>query len=468
MMNMLVRKKCCCAGKVKQWTANVCTVSGSCVFTCAGAVATCIPVITFCDSYRETIGLPEALDPLKCYIMSLGGCLYVVGDFTFVSSCDETPTSTRNIGTLEGIYDKPVGQGCDTLCPDIQNVGYNFGPDEWIGGIACGSDITLTYVWTDAFCKGGIDDPCNPEFPDPCVKKIGTITTQWNLGQFPSTFFGVPTQCTPDQAPCTDCVTFNPVSAPLSMRYNNQIAAPNNCNLLFPTDPCGPNPSCSVRGTFSCSIQQIAPENRTSSFAFSITRSCTYPFGDGTGWAQDGAGNAWNGGNTLQIDGCIFRLEGPGCKSSTLASKINDVLGQASQDGSTTFAAVGNNSWIGSACPTIPPTTCSNCIDGPYLWDGPFYSSGGLIATWFAAPQFTYTFLSSLSTSNLSFNDPVNGCRCTGGAFGNTGGAYMSTNFFDGTGPAIEYAVSLSGNSFSMIDELGASNPPCCPAPNMS
>lgn len=467
MMNMLLRRKCCCATlPVKQWTASVCT-SGSCVFTCAGAVATCIPTITFCDSYRQTIGLPDALDPTKCYIMVLGGCLYVVNGFTYVSSCNDTPTSTRNIGTLYGVYDKPTGN-CDTLCPDIQNLGYYFGPDTWTGGINCGTNITLTYAWTNAYCKGTVDDPCNPVYPDACVKKVGTITSQWNLGEFPISFYGVPTQCTPDQAPCTDCTTYNPVTAPSSMNYSNQIAAPNNCNLLFPTDPCGSNPSCTVTGAFSCTIQQIAPEYRTYSFAFSITRSCTYPFGDGSGWVQDGFGNVWNGGDRIQIDGCIFRLDGPGCKSSTLANKINSVLGQASQTGSATFSASGNNSWIGSACPTIPATTCSNCIDGPYSWDGPYYSNGNKTATWYAAPQYTYTFLSILQTYNSSFNRPGYGCQCTGSPYGSNAGQYMSTNFYDVFGPAIEYGVSLSGTSFSMIDVPGASNAPCCPPPSMS
>jgi hypothetical protein len=252
------------------------------------------------------------------------------------------------------------------------------------------------------------------------------------------------------------------------MNYSNQIAAPNNCNLVFPTDPCGFTPSCTVRGELSCTIQQIAPEYRTYSFAFSITRSCAYPVGDGTGWVGDGFGNAWSGGDRIQVDGCIFRLDGPGCKSSTLANKINSVLGQASQTGSTTFAASGNNTWIGSACPTIPTTTCSNCIDGPYLWDGPYYSSGGTIATWYAAPQYTYTFLSNLQTYNYSFNRPSYGCQCTGSYSGNNFGQYMSTNFYDSFGPAIEYGVSLSGTSFSMTDVPGASNPACCPPPSMS
>jgi len=460
MMNLLVRRKCCCAGApVKQWTASVCT-SGSCVRTCAGSIATCIPTITFCDSYRQTIGLPDALDPTKCYIMVLGGCLYVVNDFTYVSTCDSTPTSTRNIGTLYGTYDKPVGLGCDTLCASLQSI-HTYGPEVWIGGIACGTDIVLTYPWTNARCSNVGGEECSATPFDPCPKTVGTIATTHNLGSFPVGFAWPPTQCSPEIANCVDCIYQNSNPQSNSWYFNEQISS-NYCGSSNPFGICV-TPSCSLSEQFNSSIQSTDPSLWTYSVGFSITRSCAYPFGDGTGWVSGGPDS-----NYITIDNCLFGLN-TGCRSSTLATKINDVLGQASQVGSTTFTATGTNAWIGQACNAIPGADCDSCLSSPYSWSGPYYTNSGRTATWYAAPILTYIFNSTLSARNFSRNGS-DGCGCTGSDFGGIIGYYVSTNQTSGiiSGPVIEYGSSLTGASFAMTDDPGASNPPCCPAPTMS
>lgn len=458
MMNMLLRRKCCCATlPVKQWTATACTAN-SCVQTCAGGLATCITTITFCDAYRKTIGLPDALDPTKCYIMVLGGCLYVVNNFTYVASCSDTPTSTRNIGTFYGVYDKPVGLGCDTLCPSLQSI-HTYGPETWIGGIACGTDIVLTYAWTNARCSNAGGEECSATPFDPCPKTVGSISTTHNLGSFPVGFAWSPTACSPDIANCVDCIYQNSNPQSNVWFFNDQIAS-NYCGTL--SNSCDA-PSCSVSEYFVGNIAYTDPTLWTYSVGFEITRSCVYPIGDGTGWVAGGPDT-----NYITIDNCLFGLD-TGCRSSVLATKINDVLGQASQVGSTTFDAKGTNAWIGQACRVLSGSKCDSCLSNPYAWDGPYYSNSGRTATWYAAPILTYIFNSYLIGRNFSYNFPE-GCGCTGSSYGGIAGSYVSTNQASGiiSGPMIQYGTPLTGASFAMTDDPGASNPPCCPAPSMT
>lgn len=477
MMGAVIRRQCCCTPKVKQWTASLC--SNSCIVTCSGTGSLCIPEITFCDSYRESIGLPDALDSEKCYIMILGGCLFVVNDFTYVASCNPTPTSTRNIGTLYGVFDKPESGDCDQICTDIKDDAYLVGPDVWTGGFACGTNLTLTYQWPDAYCRRETfttNGSCSPICVDPCVKKIGTIVSAWSLGQFADQWYSQPVPCSLLTPSCTNCGGYLPSGYPFGAgrKQNHQIGS-NFCPNV-PANNCN-SPACNVNDDFNCYVQPVATEYRTYVEALTITRSCVYPIGDGTGWIDEGPGS-----DTLGIDSCVFRNLYPGCKASTLATAINSALGQASQVGSTTFVATGTNAWIGSACilQSCIGTACIN-ISGqggnPYLWDGPYYSNSGKTATWYAAPWLTYVMTSGLTSTSFIRNFSDSGCSCGGGdgsidcfgiQTGSTSGIYQSNNAATLSGPFIEYGVSFSASTFTMVDNPIGNNQPCCPPPTIS
>ena len=471
MMSMVLPRTCCCGPKVRQWTASLC--SNACVVTCSGTGAICIPEITFCDSYRESIGLPKALDTEKCYIMILGGCLFVVNDPTYVSSCNDTPTSTRNIGILYGVFDQPEDGGCDEICTGIKDDDFLVGPDVWTGGFACGTPLTLTYQWPDAYCRDETfttNGSCSPICIDPCVKKIGTIVSAWSLGQFPDQWYSNPVQCSLTSIACTSCGGYLPSGYPFgSGRPQNHQIGSNLC----PNIPLCTLAACNVNDSFTCFVQPVASEFRVYEQALTITRSCVYPIGDGTGWIDLGPGS-----NVLGIDTCVFRNLEPGCKASTLATAINNALGQASQVGSTTFVAVGTDAWIGNACVYPACAVSSACLpSSPYLWDGPYYSNSGKTATWYAAPWLTYQMASNLVSSSFIRNFSDSGCSCGGGdgsidCFGiqyqSTDGYYVSNNYPDNSGPVIEYGVTFNAATFTMIDNPIISNQPCCPPPGIS
>lgn len=479
MINTVLRRKCCCTPKVKEWTATVC--SNSCVVTCSGTGSTCIPTITFCDSYRQSIGLPDALDPRYCYIMILGGCLYTVNEPTYVVSCDATPTSTRNIGSLYGVFDQPEDGGCDVICTEIKDSDYLVGPDTWTGGFACGANITLTYEWPDAYCRretfpGTVNGSCTPTCVDPCVKKIGTIVSSWDLGQFPDKWFSEPVQCSSLPGYCVNCGGYNPLGYTFWQgRLQNHQISSNYCPNLK-QDVCN-TPACEVFDDFSCSVSPVPTQYRTYTQAFTITRSCVYPYGDGTGWIDLGPGT-----NIIGIDGCVFRIQAPGCRASTLASAINNALGQAAQVGTTTFVSTGTNAWIGQAC-ISQSCVGSSCLGSggsftnPYLWDGPYYSNSGRTATWYAAPWLTYVMSSSLTSTSFVYNDSEQGCicgpgdgnpYCSGTTPGSTFGNYVSSNLVTPPGKLIEYGVSFAGSDFTMVDDPSVSNQPCCPPPSIA
>lgn len=447
MNQVLLANSCCCGGAlVPLWSASTCFAT-SCIKKCDDvSVVTCPSGITFCDQYREDIGLPPKLDPNLCYIMSYGGCLYVVNPPTYVASCSSTPTATHNVGHLYQVIDKPALGTCLTACAALSSA-HTWGPEEWVGGFACGSTVTFTYNWSSVYCKY---DPCTPD-PYGCNKAIGTIATTFRLDQWPTTFMATSSTCNTKTKFCESCTTFNASGEYFNCGiYGDQIAN-NYCSTWIPPEPCGglgANISCDVRGCATIYLD-INP-SPTYSVALTVTRSCS---------AVDGS---WISGTPeeLIIHGCLFRVDPYGGRSILLASKINDVLGQAAEVGAVTVTATGSDAWVGPvAYKTLPPTLpCETAIYQPYQWDGPYFSPDFKTATWYAAPVLEYRCTSSLSGSNFSYYWPdVSDCTCTGSNFGGAGAQFASLNAIP-----LYYGSSASGSSFTMDFDPAYPPPDAC------
>ena len=83
---------------------------------------------------------------------------------------------------------------------------------------------------------------------------------------------------------------------------------------------------------------------------------------------------------------------------------------------------------------------------------------------------------SDLSSTSYARNFSESGCgcgsgdgvgNCSGYQFGSTYGTYQSMNL-DLNGPFIEYGVTFTGSTFTMVDSPLVSNQPCCPPPTIS
>lgn len=429
------------------------------MYDCDGDAGTCAGGITFCDDYRDSIGLPKALDPDFCYFMIAGGCYYLVSGFTFAASCSGTPTLTHNIGTLDRIVAKSPGIPCTSECPNLTDLNYYWGPEAWTGGFTCASTLNAAFDWTGIYATG-----CTAY--DTCSVLVGTFSSAWHIGTWP-TFIREITECQPDQFTCEECVYTGPQPDPgqLWSDASNQLGGSTNqcnpdsgvddpCYILTPTGP-------KIRGfvSLSANLYGALEEELVYTVGFTITRSCDYPFGDGTGWVS------FSDGMYVTVDGCTF-IGIIGGSSAALAAKINDVLGSSTSATATTFVATGNaDAWIGQACVNLDFTSCPACLFNVTSWGPPIYSNGNKTATFYVAYIYKVRLQIEANVQNYSGEADV-GCYCTGQAFGQIFSAFISD---PDTDPFFEHATVISGSDFTMIKDPAYSDDfPCTTPPTVT
>ena len=460
-MSALLAYKCCCSGTlVKVWSAAKCSTSVPCAYTCAGSTGTCAGGITFCDEYRDSIGLPKALDPDYCYFMVAGGCYYLVSGFTFAASCNSTPTLTHNIGSLDSIVLKDPALPCTTLCPNVLDTNYYWGPEVWVGGFTCASTLNASFSWIGIYTTG-----CTAF--DSCTTQIGNVSAAFHIGTWP-TFIRDITQCQPDQFDCESCLYIGkqPDPGQLGSDISDQLAPGSNyCSVDNPIDdPCftltKTGPKARGQVFLAASLYGALEEDLVYTVGFTITRSCAYPFGDGTGWVT------FSDGMLVTVDNCTF-VGNIGGSSQALATRINDVLGSSTDAAATTFVATGSSSaWIGQACVNLDFTSCPACLFNVTNWSGPTYSNGNKTATFFVVYIYKVSLSVSLSAQNYVFFGPSGGCECTGNDFGQIFSFFISD---PDTDPLFEQGNIISGNEFVMIKDPAFSDDfPCTTPPTIS
>ena len=449
-MLSLHRAACCCGGTDKIWSASRCSTNGCQNDPCTECTPSCPATVTFCDAYRATIGLPPALDPTKCYIVSLGGCLFVVTGFT-VGACSPTPTLTHNSASFYGIYAAPTPpQTCLGLCsPLVGSHLVEFVPFD--GGIPCGTDFTVTVDLNGVYCNGECaDDPPGAPF-NICTRELGTKTFQWSLDAWPSILVSYQTKCDTAARQCAECVEVDPSGTLPNTYVANDQVVDNYCNDLSPVpDPCEDllipfGPACTLYGNLTLDI--VFPASPPAAVpALTITRSCDCGTG---GWIS---GSPDSG---LYIEGCYFYPDPCGTTAEAFAEKINAVLGKQSATCLATYSATGTCAHIGIAQHVCPPESCDGQLTtsiGPYSWSGPFYSSGYCTATYYAQPIMAYKLTFAISALNFTFfNTDNNQCQCTGS---NLGGF---TAVFESNEIPIECEVPMAATDFTLTKVSGPS-----------
>lgn len=459
-MSLILSYKCCCDNTlVKVWSAAKCSTSAPCTYDCIGEIGTCAGGITFCDEYRDSIGLPKALDPDYCYFMVAGGCYYLVSGFTFEASCSSTPTLTHNIGSFDSVVLKDPLLGCEDLCPNLLDSIKYWGPEIWTGGFTCNSTLTVAFSLTGVYATG-----CSPF--DSCSVSIGSFSSAWHIGTWP-TFIREVTECQPDQFTCEECLYTGPQPDPgqLYSSISDQLGgSTNQCNPdsgvddpCFTLSPTGPKATGFI--SLAANLYGASQDDLIYTVGFTITRSCAYTLGDGTGWVSFGDGMY------VTIDNCVFAGI-IGGTSEALATKINDVLGSSTDPGATTFVATGSsNAWIGQACVNLDFTSCPACLFDVTSWDGPTYSNGNKTATFYVAYKYKVGLQVSLSAFNY-FGEADAGCYCTGSPFGQIFSAFISDPDSD---PTFEKISVISGSDFTMIKDPGYSDDfPCVTVPTVT
>lgn len=447
--------KCCCGGTDKIWSASRCTETGCMNDPCEECTPECPPFLTFCDAYRNSIGLPPALDSAKCYIVSLGGCLYVVTGFTG-GICSSTPTLTHNSASFYGIYPAPTPPGtCLGFCSTLSGSHLvEFEPFD--GGIPCGTTFSVTANWSGVYCNGECaSDPGAPI--NQCTRELGTLTFDWRLDAWPGVLVSSITKCDEASRQCATCVEIDP-SGTLPTQYNaSQQIVDNYCNDLDPTpDPCESisipfGPACTVYATLSL-LTVYPPSPPAATIALTITRSC----GCGTGsWIY---GTPDSG---IYIEGCLFYPDSCGTTATAFAEKINAVLGKRSDACLATYSANGTCAHVGAAQISCPTDACNGQINpGPYAWTGPFFSSGYCTATYYAQPVLAYKLSLTIATNNFTFfRTENNRCECTGSALGGLTAIYESNEV------GIECKETVSTSDFTLTKISG---PTCCTVPTIA
>jgi hypothetical protein len=292
---------------------------------------------------------------------------------------------------------------------------------------------------------------------------VGTFSAAFHIGTWP-TFIREITVCQPDQFSCEECFYTGPQPDPgqLWSDASDQLGgSTNQCNPDSGVDdPCftltftGPK----IRGFVSLSTELYGAleEDLVYTVGFTITRSCAYPFGDGTGWVN------FNDGMYVTVDGCTF-VGIVGGSSEALATKINDVLGSSTDAAATTFVATGSSSaWIGQACVNLDFTSCPACLFNVTSWSGPTYSNGNKTATFYVAYIYKVR-LSVIANVQNYFGEADVGCYCTGSAFGQIFSYFISD---PDTDPLFEHSSVISGSDFTMIkdpayfDDFPCTTPP--------
>lgn len=451
--------KCCCGGADKIWSASRCTESGCMNDPCEKCTPECPPFLTFCDAYRDSIGLPPALDPAKCYIVTLGGCLYVVTGFT-VGACSPTPTLTHNSAAFYGVYPAPTPPAtCLGFCAGLSGVHMvEFQPFD--GGIPCGTTFTVTANWSGVYCNGEcFDDPPGAPF-NQCARELQTLTFDWKLDAWPAILVSSQTKCDTASRQCADCVEVDPAGTlPNEFNASEQVID-NYCNDLDPTpDPCDSisvpfGPACTVYANLALlTVYPASPPAAT--IALTITRSCDCGTGD---WIS---GNPESG---IYIEGCFFYADPCGTTAAAFAEKINAVLGKQSDTCFATYSATGTCAHVGVAQVVCPADNCNGQLittgSGPYAWSGPFYSGGYCTATYYAQPILAYKLSLQIATYNYTFFRVANNrCECTGSNLGGLGAIYESNEV------TIECNTPVSATDFTLTQTSG---PACCTVPTIA
>lgn len=450
-----MQAKCCCGGaEDKIWSASKCSTTSCQNDPCTSCTPTCPDTVTFCDAHRETIGMPPPpLDEGLCYLVALGGCLYVVTGYT-TGSCSPTPTLTHNSVAFYGTAVKPPPPStCLGLCGAIAGM-HKVPFEAFTGGLSCKSIFVATANWSEVCCTGCCDEVVSPN--DQCVRQLGGMQFEWKMGVWPSGLRSVPTKCDPDLRDCVQCVEIDPTGVTSSTYDASDQVVDNWCNGSDPTaNPCNDpsinsfGASCRVYATAQLSV--IAATSPPAAVAsLTITRSCDCGSG---GWISGSP-------SSLVIEGCTFYADDCGTTAAALAAKINAVLGAPSAECLATYSASGTDAMIGAACLKCPAETCSECMGETYAWTGPYYTNGGCTATYYAQPVTAYQLTLTVLTNNFSFyNQNVGDCRCTGSSLGGFSAVYQSNEIL------IENGVAVSPSEFTLTQISG---PSCCTEPVIS
>jgi hypothetical protein len=382
-----------------------------------------------------------------------------VSGFTFAASCSSTPTLTHNIGSLDSVVPKNPVTGCDDYCPNVLDATKYWGPEIWTGGFTCNSTLNVAFSLTGVYATG-----CSPF--DSCSVSIGSFSAAWHIGVWP-TFIREVTECQPNQFDCEECV-YNgkqPDPGQLYSSISDQLGgSTNQCNPdsgvddpCFTLSPTGPKVTGFI--SLAANLYGALEEELIYTVGFTITRSCAYTVGDGTGWVT------FSDGMYVTVDTCVF-VGIVGGSSQALATKINEVLGSSTDPGATTFVAVGSsNAWIGQACVNLDFTSCPACLFDVTIWSGPTYSNGNKTATFYVAYKYKVGLQVSLSAFNY-FGEADVGCYCTGSPFGQIFSAFISDPDSD---PIFEKVSVISGSDFTMIKDPAYSDDfPCVTIPTIS
>jgi len=449
-MLSLHRAACCCGGTDKIWSASRCTSEGCMNDPCTECEPSCPTTVTFCDAYRDSIGLPPALDAAKCYIVSLGGCLYVVTGFTS-GACSPTPTLTHNSVSFYGIYTAPTPPlSCLDLCAPL--VGTHL--VEFVafdGGVPCGTQFNVTVDMNGVYCNGECaGDPPGSPF-NPCTREIQTKTFEWSLDSWPTILVSSQTKCDTASRQCADCVEIDPAGTLPNTYVANEQVIDNYCNDLSPVpDPCEDpsipfGPACTLNANLALDIVFPA-EPPAAVVALTITRSCDCGTG---GWIS---GSPDSG---LYIEGCYFYPDTCGTTAQAFAEKINSVLGKQSATCLATYSATGTCAPIGIAHQVCPAEICNGQLTTsipPYSWTGPFYSAGYCTATYYAQPIMAYKLVLTISAYNFTFFNVDNDqCQCTGSALGGFVAIFESNEI------PVECNVPVTATDFTLTKVSGPS-----------
>ena len=461
----------------------------------------CPGPITFCDSYRELMGMPGVLEPDKCYFWQYGGCRYLVAGSQMVA-CDPTPGPTHNVGTYGGYKDRaPEDNDCGAACLDGPDT-YFVPCDSWVPACKCGDRKTITFDAGGNKCCGCDCDPDGPVYP--CSKFLPSATLEFVLQSFPSGWTMQGTTCTAVPQDCVECkfIANNP---PVGLVRFNALVGGNYCDDNCPhSDPCltDPNPFCPGEGGYgiSCGVSgtgiiyldtmPFTPAvEATFELGFQITRSCDPLYDVNVSpWVQ---GGPYVGSPGLAVSDCFgepgcepcefFARQVPGTSARKFASTINRLLSDGATDCVTYVAWGRQDAWIGgsAACILENPESddpdpmvsclpsqnaCHSCVPEPHVWIGPFFTNGGRTASWYFRPQYWWRAQASYGGLNFSrYSSEYQRCRCTGSNSGGIGGDWITQWIDPPVAPAFKYGGDCPG-----LTPFVPMNPTCLPNPTIT
>lgn len=465
-------RPCCCNGgggpfrEGGTWTAELCGDT-RCLTPCSASQSCppCTGTVFFCDAYAASIGLPpwSQFDFNKCYrLQCCGGCQYSISGFIpSANDWEDGPCGViypwQNTVRLVGIFD--LGDPLCSCDPPNVNVATSAGPDQWEGGIPCGSVATVTANWTSLSCDGGCPST------DPCVKPVGSLTGTWRLDGWPVMMNSNTSLCDQEQRNCVSCKQITGGPAIEEYLAHHQIGG-QQCSDLFQTEnPCADfnlpgGRACSATMSFALSLDPIPAALQNFQAALTLTRSCpnqNFP----QGWTSLQV-NPNTGNYEILIDGCTIVID-QCARTTSIVERINDLsasLGQ--QNCLPNVQASGSYGYLGVACVS---GSCVGSIE-PYAWAGPVYSLTGNQATYFAAPQFEYRATVTASVGNFTFlntNLSPAACRCTGSQSGGAAATWSTAG-----GPPLELDVSVGFAALGVFTEVTATAPPCMIPPLLS